>query len=108
MNLTTEQLEQILEGAPEGASDVLLDHEWNQTYIKKKKDSWLWYKPDQSYWFQFDNMPTMQTIHNLSDLRAILDQAREIERLREALEWISRVNAMDYEYVAVAKEALKE
>jgi len=81
MNLTTEQLEQILGGAPEGASDVLLDHEWNQTYIKKKKDSWFWYKPDQSYWFQFDNMPTMQTIRNLYDLREILTLRQRVQEL---------------------------
>ena len=29
-----------------------------------------------------------------------------VNRLREGLEWIVRVNAMDYEYRAVAKEAL--
>lgn len=30
----------------------------------------------------------------------------ELVRVREALEWIARVNAMDYEYVAKARAAL--
>lgn len=31
-----------------------------------------------------------------------------VEQMREGLEWIVRVNAMDYEYRAVAKEALSK
>lgn len=35
-------------------------------------------------------------------------QAAEITRLREALEWIVRVNAMGYEYREIAQQALKQ
>jgi len=39
--------------------------------------------------------------------RMIRDQRDKIERLREALEKIATVNAMDYEYVRWAKAALR-
>ena len=44
---------------------------------------------------------------NLKICDAIQAIAIENQKLREALDWIASVNAMDYEYQAVAREAIK-
>lgn len=56
-----------------------------------------------------DNGLYSSAANEIDRLRTELEASRlECERLMAALYWIATVNAMDYEYVAVARAAMKK
>lgn len=85
--MTNEQINQILDSAPEGATHILVDHEYHVTYAKRYPDSgnWFWFHP-YSGWLEFDRMPTTQNIQFISDIREILALRDENKLLRARIE----------------------
>lgn len=88
MKLTNEQIQEILDGTPEGATHVNC-YEGDCVYLCM--NGWMWLQYTGKDWFDVNEEPLMHYIgfNNLSDLREILElrqevasKAAEVERLR--------------------------
>lgn len=97
-NLTTEEMQRIVDGAPDGATHYDIDGEG---YIQVTKLSNFNYIKGQ----RVDGC-YLEVDRNLNDLRTILAKQQEIERLKEELSTAIEIiedSGIDYDEVAEAK-----
>lgn len=100
-NLTTEEMQRIVDGAPEGATHVDCDVD----YYKINKEVTEISTPAGN-WLESDCLQFCSDIIRLSDLRTILAQQQEIEELKEELSTAIEIiedSGIDYDEVIEAK-----
>jgi len=98
MSMTNEQIKQIIDGAPDGAT-----HYFDNIYLSyTDREGWK-YLGDGSVSFSENETPIgiYSAIHHLSDLRRILKQEDKILALRERVEqlgqWVNEIQGLIYQ-----------
>lgn len=90
MILTIEQIKEILAGAPDGATHVeIIEDEPNEYWLLDSETClWHWHKnpkdPSRTWRIGISEL-TVENIQSIENLRTILAQHEEIERLRAEL-----------------------
>lgn len=88
MKLTTEQIKQILDGAPEGATHVeILEDEPSEYWLLDSDELlWHWHKnpkdPNRTWRIGIPEL-LVENIHDLSDLREILTLRQRVKELEQ-------------------------
>jgi len=91
-NLTIEQMREIVDGAPNGATHVeIIEDEASEYWLLDSETNlWHWHKdpsdPNRAWRIGIPEL-TVENIHSIENLRTIISQNEEIERLRNP--WIS-------------------
>lgn len=79
--LTNEQIQEILDGAPEGATHV--DYfEADPMYLKMDGCKWNQYDGEEWFYAEEEELRLYFDFHNLDDLREMLELRQEVERLK--------------------------
>lgn len=87
MKMTNEQIQTILDGAPDGATHIeVIEDEPNEYWMLNSDEClWHWHKnpkdPNRTWRIGIPEL-TVENIHDLSDLREILELRREVEWLK--------------------------
>ena len=103
-NLTTEEMQRIVDGAPEGATHYD-DAGYYYTQSNHPCAPWQIYGY-QKEWKDCHETSDIEGCHNLNDLRTILAQQQEIEELKEELSTAIEIiedSGIDYNEVVEAK-----
>jgi len=82
--INIEQIKQVLDGAPKGATHYVKD---DYTYYKEDERTGLYLYDLTGNWLPYNNGRIYELTSSIEDLRTILAQHEEIERLRNP--WIS-------------------
>ena len=101
-NLTIEQMREIVDGAPNGATHVeIIEDEASEYWLLDSETNlWHWHKDpsDQNRAWRI-GIPelTVENIHSIENLRTIISQNEEIERLREQRNSLAQIvdNALE-------------
>jgi len=87
-NLTIEQMREIVDGAPDGATHVeIIEDEASEYWLLDSETNlWHWHKdpsdPNRAWRIGIPEL-TVENIYSIENLRTIIAQHEEIERLRE-------------------------
>lgn len=90
MNLTNEQIQRILNGAPDGAT-----HYQSTTYLRYDSNSWVWWSEVENDWcfVRDESLGWAQLLGghhgSLSDLNEILTLRQEVGRLKVEVESVN-------------------
>lgn len=97
MKLTNEQIQVILDGAPEGATHVeVIEDEPNEYWMLDSDEClWHWHKnpkdPNRTWRIGIPEL-TVENIHELSDLREIITLRHDVERLKAERDSVCHLN----------------
>lgn len=91
MSLSTEEIQTILDGAPDGATHVeIVEDDLNEYWMLDSDEClWHWHKnpkdPNRTWRIGIPELP-VENIQSLENLREILTLRQEVERLKAELE----------------------